>query len=48
MGTHCIGLYVNGENVTYIVSFGVEHVPKENKKIIGYKNITTNIYRIQA
>ena len=29
-------------------SFGVEHIPKEIKKFIGNKNMTTNIYRIQA
>ena len=41
-------LYVNGENVTYFDSFGVEHVPKEVKKFIGNKYIITNICRIQA
>ena len=29
-------------------SFGVEHIPKEIKKFIRNKNITINIYRIQA
>ena len=29
-------------------SFGVEHIAKEIKKLIGNKNIMTNIYRIQA
>ena len=32
----------------YSESFGVEHIPKEIKKLKGIKNITTNIYRIQA
>ena len=32
----------------YFDSFGVEYVPKEIKKLIGNKNITTNFYRIQA
>ena len=41
-------MYVNDNNVTYFDSFGVEHIPKEIKKIIGNKNIITNIYRIQA
>ena len=27
---------------------GVEHVPKEIRKFIGNKNITTNIYRMKA
>ena len=35
-------------NVTCFVSFGVEHIRKEIRKFIGNKNITTNIYRIQA
>ena len=34
--------------LTYFDSFGVEHIPKQIKKFIGNKNITTNIYRIQA
>ena len=54
IGTHCIALYVNGNNgsvsydAIYIDSFGVEHIPKEMKKIIGNKNIITSIYTIQA
>ena len=31
----------------YFDSFGVAHIPKEIRKLIGNKNITTNIYRIQ-
>ena len=46
--THWIALYLNGDNVTYFDSFGVEHIPKEIKKFMGNKYITTNIYRIQA
>ena len=41
-------MYVNAENVTYFDCFGVKHIPKEIRKIIGNKNIITNIYRIQA
>ena len=48
VGTHWIALYANDKNATYFDSFGVEHIPKEIRKFIGYKNITTNIYRIQA
>ena len=35
------------EDVTYFDSFGVEHIPKETRKLIGnvYRK---NIYRIQA
>ena len=48
IGTHWIALYVNGNNVIYFYSFGLEHIPKEIKKFIGNKNIITNIYEIQA
>ena len=27
--THWIALYVNGNNIIYFDSFGVEHIPKE-------------------
>ena len=43
ISNHWIDLYVNGKNLTYFYSFGVEHIPKEIKKIIGNKTITTNI-----
>ena len=46
--THWTALYVNGKNVIYFDSFGVENIPKEFKNFIGNKNIKTNIYRIQA
>ena len=45
IGTHWVALYVNGNNVIYFDSFGVEHIPKEMKKFIENKNVT-NIYRI--
>ena len=48
IGTHWVALYVNGNNVKYFESFEVEYNPKEIKKFIGNKNITINIYRIQA
>ena len=48
IGTHWIALYVIAENVTCFHSFGVKHIPKQIRKIIGNKNITVNIYRIQA
>ena len=46
----------NNNNVIYFHSFGVEHIPKEMKAFINRllssasknKNITTNIFRIQA
>ena len=47
-GTHLIALYVKDNEITYVDSFDVEHVPKEIKKFIGHKNIKTNIFRIQV
>ena len=38
----------NNNNVTYLTSFGVEHIPKEIKAFIDNKNMTTNIFRMQA
>ena len=35
-------------NVTYFDSFGVEHIPKESKIVIGKSVVATNIFRIQA
>ena len=48
IGTHWIALYVNGNNVTYFDSLGVENIPKETKRFIESKNIRTNIVRILA
>ena len=39
---------MHNTNVTYFDSFGVEHIPKEIKAFTNNKNITTNIFRIQA
>ena len=47
IGTHWIYLYAKN-NITYFDSFGVEHIPKEIKKIIGNKNMIANIFRTQA
>ena len=48
VATHWILLYVNGDDVKYFDSFGVEYISKKVKKLLGNKNITTQIYRIQA
>ena len=32
----------------YFDSFGVEHIPKEIKNVIGDKHIITNVYRIRV
>ena len=47
VGTYWIVLFVN-DNVAYFDSFGVECIPKEIKKLIANRNITTSIFRIQA
>ena len=46
--THWIALYVNGDKASYFDSFGVEHIPREIEKFVDSKNITANIYKIQA
>ena len=48
IGNHWIVLYVQNNDVTYFVSFGVEHIPEEIKTFIVNKNIKTNIFRIQT
>ena len=48
METHWIALYVNDDNLTYFDSFGVEHIPKQIRKITGYESIITDTYGIQA
>ena len=47
VGTHWIALYVKNNEVIYFDSFGVEYIPKEIKRFIGYKSTKTNIFRIQ-
>ena len=48
VGTHCIALFCNRNEIVYFDSFGVEHVSKEIKKFMGNKNITANIFRVRA
>ena len=48
VGSNWISFYVNDDNVTYFGIFRVKHIPKEIKKLIGNKNVITNIYRTQA
>ena len=38
-----VDFYVKNKEVTYIDSFGVEHIPKETKK-----NVKENVFRIQT
>ena len=39
---------MNNYNVTYFDSFGVEHILKQIKEFFKNKNITANVFRIQA
>ena len=48
IGTHGEAIYVDTKTVTYIDSFGVEHISKEILKFINNKNITSNIFRVHA
>ena len=48
IATHWIALNVDGNNIIYFGSLGVEHFPKEIKKFIGNRNIRTANYRIQV
>ena len=47
IGTHWIALYALNNNVTYFDSFGVEHIPKEDKNFINKSTVITNIFRRQ-
>ena len=39
---------MSGSNVTYFDNIGVEKIPKEMEKLIGNKNMATNICRIKS
>ena len=48
IGTRCVALYVQNNDVIYFDSFGVEHIPKEIKTFMSNKNTKTNTFRILA
>ena len=48
VGTHWIPLFCNRNEIVYVDSFSVEHVPEEIKEFVGNKNIKANIFRVQA
>ena len=48
IGIYWVSLFLNNNDITYFDSFGVEHIPKKNKKFIGSKNVIVNIFRIQV
>ena len=45
-GTDWVALYVNEQPT--LTAFGVKKILEEIKKLIGSKNLITNIYRMQA
>ena len=48
VGTHWIALFCNRNEVVYLNSFGVEHVPEEIKEFIGDENVKANIFQVQG
>ena len=46
--TQPIALYFNKNQVTYFNSFGVEYTSKEIKEFFSDKDVTANIFRVQA
>ena len=49
MQAHIGLLYFTKKNeIVYLDSFGVEHIPEEIKEFIKNKNIKTNIFQIQG
>ena len=43
-----MALFCNRNEIVYFGTFNVEHVPKENKELVGNKNIKASILRVQA
>ena len=43
-GTHWIALFCKKNEIVYIDSFGVEHIPEEIKEFIGNKNIKVTFF----
>ena len=39
IGTHCVALHMNNNDITYFDSFGVEHIPKELKHLSRIKTL---------
>ena len=47
-GTYWMALFCNRNESVYFETFGVEHAPEEIEEFVGNKNITANIFRVQA
>ena len=48
VGTHWIALFCEKSEILHFDSFGVEHVPEQNKEFIGNENTKANIFRVQS
>ena len=56
VGTHWIVLFCNRNEIVYLDSYGVEHIPEKIKEFVDRpsssalqnKNIKANIFRVQA
>ena len=46
VGTHWIALFCNKNEIVYLDSFSVEHIPEEIKEFIENKNIKSNIFLV--
>ena len=46
--TNWIAFYLNDNHVKYFDRAGLEYIPKKIQKVLGNKNVTVIIYRIQA
>ena len=47
IGTYWFAVYIKNNKVIYFDNFGVEYIPKDIKKLIGHKDIKTNVFSIQ-
>ena len=47
-GTHWIDLFCEKNEIVYLDSFGVEHIPEEIEEFIENINIKANIFRVEA
>ena len=48
IGTHWIALYCKDTEIIYFDSFGVEHISKEIKKVIGNNIIKDYIFKVKS
>ena len=44
IGTHWTVLFCKKNEIVYFDSFGIEHIPEQNKEFIGNRKIKANIF----